>query len=80
MHCILFIVFYELYSMYPRGMIGASVVKSTNRVEVVDRVEGLTVRKLNKEEEDGELLGMVKAACLEARGRLGLTIIQPTQS
>jgi len=65
------------------GMMGAtlliaSVVKCVNRGDVIDRVEEIVVKALEKDEEEGErmgereLLGEVKAACMEVRGRLGL--------
>jgi len=67
------------------GLLGAfllvaSVVKFDSRAEVVDKVEELVIKEMEKEEEEGErmgereLLGEVKAACLEARGRFGLPV------
>ena len=65
------------------GMTGAvlmlaSAVKFDKRVQVMDLVNELAVGEMEKEEVEGErmgereLLGEVKAACLEARGRLGI--------
>ena len=65
------------------GMTGAvlllsSAVKFANREQVMDMVDELVVAEMEKEEMENErivereLLGEVKAACLEARGRLGL--------
>ena len=67
------------------GMAGAilslvSIVQCANRADILDMIDKVIVEEIEKEEEEGErmgereLLGEVKAACMEARGRLGLQV------
>lgn len=67
------------------GMAGAivslvSIVQCANRADVLDMIDKVIDEEIEKEEEEGErmgereLLGEVKAACMEARGRLLLQV------